>query len=411
MLTNRRSVVCESLEARKLLAGDLAVSVVSSTMPASAVTNTVAKGKIVVDISNAGSTAYDKKTPKVDLQVLAVPVSGGTSVVIGQKKNYSLAKFAAGTVKRLTLSAATKKTFSAAEYKISVTVDPQNRLTETSTTSNNTASTSSNLTISAPFSRIAVDTFSYAFSSQQAGGTGLGSLVVKNTGNVAGKGVLNITIISNPEGSTSVSEQVTIGSQTNVKFSLKPNKTANIAKKIKLVLPANANVADTNFSVVAKISVVSSTPSDAGTDADRGKTSATRIALPAFTRTDSSPLLPGVGKSLMFTNVTVLPGGEDFPGFNTEYGDVTDVASGRKGTYDYIFIPATDTLEQSVLLTISFPAANELSPVAAKFNVTFPGSTVNSFKDKTLTFGVAANLATANASLGNTDSGVNFLVG
>jgi hypothetical protein len=408
----------EALELRRLLAADLILDAGGSSLPASVLVNTGRRGTVSVAVGNSDAVAFARTAPRIDVAVfIRLEGESALGMEVGRARNLSLSGLSNSRSPRaVKISVSIPKSTASGTYELVVVADPQNRLAETGTAlDNNRDASPQKLTISPPFSRLVVTgvRLSPVGSSTLVGdGTARAVLTVRNDGNVAVAGVVDVSFVA---ASPAFSGTFALREVTGVSIkSLAVGKSVSIGggrEALIFRLPVNSSLTTEPFAVSAAITPRSLTTGSARSPvavSDAGTTEQRRAVSPQFTlapagRTAASPLLPGLGKTLTFTVRNTFTN-VALPGLNSETGDVVDEL-GRTGTFTFVYLPPAGGRPADISLSLTFARTATAGPLSVFYRVApNVGVFVNSVKDRAVTFAVPAEESVGTVFANNDDT-------
>lgn len=409
-----QAACAEELERRQHLAADLAVTPLSPALPPAVVVGKAARGRVPVQIANLDTAPIGRNT-RVDIQVLAVSPATPDGVLIGQARNVNVSGLADGSrPRRVNVPVVLPRTLPASEYQIVVVADPDNRLNEpASQQGNNVVSLARPVVVDVPFSRLTVEGTLYRFRVSGAGSAGVApgsrgtaQVLLRNLGNVAVRGTVNVRVLASPTAAGVSAVPVELGRVDNARIAVGANKLLRFTRNLRLVAPVSANSAPSSYVVFAEITPVTLSVPDRAVASERRGVSSQPLPLPPPQRTAQSPLIPGVTRTLLFTATQTF--GD--PSFGVaESGTVVD-ANGRSGRYTYAFVPASGSLPQSTAFSLEFGVGPRGEPpYTADYIVDFTGDPITTFGGRSVEFGVDGGTGVLRVKQ-TADPGVTFRV-
>lgn len=395
----------EVLESRQLLAADLSVGVLQPVLPPAVVVGGVGRGRVPVQLTNTRAEPIARNT-RVDVRVIAFSDAQPDGVVVGQARNVNLTGMADGQrPRRVNVPVVFQRSLAAGEYQLVVVADPDNRVGESNVTlANNSSLLSSKVIVDVPFSRLAVEGVTYRLANTNPGTRGTAQVAIRNLGNVTTRGTVNVRVLASPATAGISAVPVELGKVENVRLAVGANKLIRYSRNLRITAPVSADVAPTQYVIFVEITPVSLSTPDRGLQADRRGSSPVRATLPAVQRTEQSPLVPGITRTLLFTATQSF--GD--PAFGVaESGTVVD-SSGRAGRYTYAFVPAVGSNPQSTAFSLEFGAGPRGEPpLTIDYVVDFTGDPITSFNTRTVEFGVTDPAGTLRVRQ-TADTGVTF---
>lgn len=393
-----RRTPLESLEPRQLLAADAAVTYVSTTLPSQVVYKSTRGGVVTAQLANLDSVKGPKTRFNVVVQL--VPAGQTQGRVVGTLRNQTLSTLsgtASRTLRIPVVLPGTRTPVDKGIYSLVVIADPTNKLgSAADTLANNTSSSSGattpfSVTVADPFTRLSVVNLSATFPTNAAPGSlGTATLSVRNDGNVTARGTLDLSFFGVSQGS---SDQVQISDTRRIPISLSAGVTRVVAKNVRVTVPANTGFSNSTLAIVGRITPNSIGVPDTGTEATRQDVAPTTVTLPPVSRTDTAPLVPGLGNILTFTIGTTSPFGpiDDITRTRSESnGNVVD-NNGRVGKYTWLYTAAIGQSPAQGLLTLTFPGNANQAPFIARYRFSFTSATpaFTSLAGRSFTLGAA----------------------
>jgi hypothetical protein len=390
----------DQLEPRQFLAADLAVTYLSTTLSSQVVYKATRTGVVTARLQNL-DTVKGPRT-RFDVQVMLVPNGQSTGRVVGTLRNQTVANLTNSTSRNIRIPVTlpgTRTPVDKGTYSLVLIADPTNKLTEQpgSRTNNTSASTGATtpytVTVADPFTKISVLSLQTSFPDNAAPGTlGTATLTVRNDGNVTARGTLDLSFFGVRQGS---SDQVQISDTRRIPISLGAGLSRVVAKNVRVTVPANTSPSSSTLTIVGTITPSTIGVQDTGTPLTRQTTIPTTVTLPPVTRTNSQPLVPGLGNVLTFTIGSTAPYGpvDDITKTRAESnGNVVD-NNGRVGKYSWVYTAAAGNTPAQGLLTLTFPGSGNQAPFTARYRFVYSGSSpaFTALAGRSFTLGVASN--------------------
>lgn len=357
---------------------DLAGTVTEVSV-ASLLQGATAKGTLKVNISNVGDTPLPAKAPAIVVRIVARPnaaadasqdVTIGTAskVAIGGLKN-------SDTPRVVSASINVPSTLTAGDYKLVAIIDDTELQVESDET-NNEAVGATLLTVQPAFEDLQLVNATTGFSTTGLGGdTKVGTITLKNLGNVPAVGSVDITFVARRNGEA----DVIIGESLGANVNIKPGETA---KPINVDLQLPGSLTDgATYTLHALITPGADIAGDTPVNNTSGQIG------PALTITQPPAFLLDFGDTISF----VQNARGDVPGpfgtsTTTTQGNFSST-NGRTGIYSYTVISGIPGPQTGIL---SLTLANTFPLQVATFTMTFKGNRPIEINGRTILFG--ANL-------------------
>lgn len=326
LVGRRVGALVEGLEQRKLLAADLGVSVVSTTLPNSLILGASNKPFIVqAAVSNLGD-ALVKNTPGTVGISVGLRDSVGTVTPIGSA-TVDAKRLSPNKTFRSSVKVTLPTSLAAGDYTLVAIAAPTGgALAEESNTSNNTAA-GKLINVSPANADIAVAATSTLAGTVETGSSGTAKAVITNNGNVDAKTKGTLELIATTNGVST-----TIATVPNVSINIKPGKTFS-SKPVKFSVSGSGT---SNAAVTLGARFTPTTALAGDNTADNSVTIGTLTVTPPppspFTSVNASVNLAG---TITFKKTQRIGA----RGFFNETGTFTD-ANGRTGTYVLVVVPS-----------------------------------------------------------------------
>lgn len=377
---------------------DLAGTVTEVSV-ASLLQGAAAKGTLKVIISNVGDTPLPAKAPAIVVRIVARPnaatdtsqdVTVGTAskVAIGGLKNSDAPRVVPASINIPAILAA-------GDYKLVAIIDDTGLQVESDET-NNEAVAAALLTVQPAFEDLQLVNATTGFSTTGLGGDKkVGTVTLKNLGNVPAVGSVDITFVARRNGEA----DTVIGQSLGAKVNIKPGETAKPIN-INLQLPSSLTDGAT-YTLHALITPGADIVGDSPLNNTSGQIG------PALTITQPPAFLLDFGDTISF----VQNARGDVPGpfgtsTTTTQGNFSST-NGRTGIYSYTVISGIPGPQTGIL---SLTLANTFPLQVATFTMTFKGNRPIELNGRTILFGAALSGDNGSAEIRIVEGSIGMLL-